>query len=303
MRIESENLSEIGRKVSCAMCRNPMCGNFGIDFVGNIPEDGGKVLDERYTVRVAVDPPERAAAEIECRACGQRSRLGSNRAIRPIARYFLSLSLPFADCLKVACENHGKNLFETWDPEKRKRPYRRLDAQTARCKKCQASFTLGTPRAVQTIPHKAEREKLAEEKERRRAHMVRIRQVRGLWKSIVDGVRSQRKVSGTLDIEEDLPPATYYTYLEEPRRPPARLPRLSERAALARRHRQPGRAFPESAVLVRHRVGLFEPGLRPARDTGGTRPMTPRKRGITAFPGLAFEVRRTPRCLSLQTAT
>ena len=214
MHIAPVLLPEFGLDVSWAMCRNPMCAHFGIPFEGTIPAGRRHASDEHYHVRVNPGARGRLVGVIECRNCGQSSQLASDRAIRPIARYFLSLSLPFADCPKVACENHGKNLFETWGPEKRKRPYRRLDAQTARCRACQASFTLGTPRAVQTIPHKAERAKLTEEKERRRAHKAKIRQVRGFWKSIVDGVRSQRKVSGTLDIEEELPPATYYTYLE-----------------------------------------------------------------------------------------
>ena len=38
MRIESVDLPEFGLSVNCAMCRNPMCANFGIPFEGEIPE-------------------------------------------------------------------------------------------------------------------------------------------------------------------------------------------------------------------------------------------------------------------------
>ena len=43
MRFVPESLPEIGCELSRAMCRNPMCGNFGIGFDGDIPEDGRNV--------------------------------------------------------------------------------------------------------------------------------------------------------------------------------------------------------------------------------------------------------------------
>ena len=39
MRIETAHLPEFGMDVSWAMCRNPMCANFGIHFEGTIPKD------------------------------------------------------------------------------------------------------------------------------------------------------------------------------------------------------------------------------------------------------------------------
>lgn len=43
MRFVPESLPETGCELSRAMCRNPMGGNFGIGFDGDIPEDGRNV--------------------------------------------------------------------------------------------------------------------------------------------------------------------------------------------------------------------------------------------------------------------
>ena len=184
MRIVPEALPEIGCELNWAMCRNPMCGNFGVGFVGDVPDGGGTASDARYTVRVSVDPPGRVTAEITCRACGQRSRLGSNRAIRPIVRHFLSLSLPFSDCPNDRCENHGVNVFEHW-PEagEGQSPYRATTEHTARCNRCRTdeaprgpSVVLGTPRKAANRPES----------------LIR-------WQAILDGLQTRRSVAHTTD--------------------------------------------------------------------------------------------------------
>ena len=94
MQIEAADLPEFGLGVSWAMCRNPMCANFGIHFEGEIPEGRKQASDDHYLVRLVSGTRGRPVGEILCRDCGQSARLASNKAIRPIARYFLSLSLP-----------------------------------------------------------------------------------------------------------------------------------------------------------------------------------------------------------------
>ena len=115
-------LPEFGLSVSWAMCRNPMCANFGAHFEGEIPVGRKQTSDERYYVRVIPGARGRPTGVIQCRYCGQSAQLASNRAIRPVARYFLSLSLPFADCPNRDCQNHGVNLFEHWVKEAGQRP-------------------------------------------------------------------------------------------------------------------------------------------------------------------------------------
>ena len=110
MRIEPAYLPEFGLDVSWAMCRNPMCASFGIRFEGEIPGGRKQTADEHYYFRVVPAARGRPVGVLQCRYCGQSSRLASNQAIRPIAHYFLSLSLPFADCPNAQCQNHGVNL-------------------------------------------------------------------------------------------------------------------------------------------------------------------------------------------------
>ena len=129
-------LPEFDLEVSWAMCRNPMCQNFGVFFRGCIPKGGTSTSDDNYIVRIKlVDTMDKKKETIECRCCGHTSRLASNRAIRLIARYYLSLSLPYADCPNPECPNYGVNLFEHWadvGPGK-KRPYRLHSAKYQVC--------------------------------------------------------------------------------------------------------------------------------------------------------------------------
>ena len=161
MRIETEHLPEFGVEINWAMCRNAMCPNFGIPFEGEIPKGRKWTSDDRCQIRVVPDAHGHPVGEIQCRYCGQPSPLASNRAIRPIARYFLSLSLPFADCPNTECQNHGVNLFETWEEDAKVRPYRRTGEQSARCNRCGtetgSSIVLGTARRAADRPETRQR--------------------------------------------------------------------------------------------------------------------------------------------------
>ena len=134
------DLPEFGVEISWAMCRNPRCENFGIHYAGPAPTgEGDTVQDERYRI-TSKD------GRIRCKYCGQSFTLKSNRAIRPLARHFLSLSLPFGDCPNTDCGNHGRNAFEHF--------FDRLDLRVSRyhqagphsmiCRSCGRTFSLGT---------------------------------------------------------------------------------------------------------------------------------------------------------------
>ena len=68
----------------------------------------------------------------------------------PIARHYLSLSLPFADCPNEECGNHGRNVFEHYfdkGPEKRSlsRYNPTATAQRVICRSCRSTLYLGEP--------------------------------------------------------------------------------------------------------------------------------------------------------------
>lgn len=138
--IESANLSEFARSFNWAMCRNTLCEHFGIPYTGPVPEQGGKAgHDNRY--RLDSD------GRMRCKYCGLSFNLKSNAAVRTIARYYLSLSLPFATCPDVTCENHGYNVFEHYverdSPHRAKRRYGREGEYRTRCVRCRTRFLLG----------------------------------------------------------------------------------------------------------------------------------------------------------------
>ncbi len=93
-----------------------------------MPAKGEKAAtDKRYRLE--------ANGRLHCKYCGQSFGVKSNQALRPIARYYLSLSLPFADCPNEDCDHHGLNVFEHYDP--RHRPYYRAGSDyRAGCKAC-----------------------------------------------------------------------------------------------------------------------------------------------------------------------
>ena len=113
-----------------------MCKHFGVPYTGPVPEQGGKAAhDDHYRLE--------ADGSMRCKYCGMSFSLKSNKAVRPIARYFLSLSLPFADCSNIDCDNHGLNVFEHFvggDIRHQSRGiyYRAGDDYRAGCKKCRS---------------------------------------------------------------------------------------------------------------------------------------------------------------------
>ncbi len=105
------DLPEFGHSFSWATCRNPMCKNFGVPYNGELPVGNQKSAADKDD-----DNHERYRLSAEgrfcCKHCDQSFVLKSNRALRPIAQYYLSLSLPFATCQNVKCDAHGFNVFE-----------------------------------------------------------------------------------------------------------------------------------------------------------------------------------------------
>ena len=129
-------LPEFDLAVSWAMCRNPRCENFCIHYDGPAPAgEGDTVQDARYRITTS-------DGRIRCKYCGQSFTLKSNRAIRPLARHFLSLSLPFADCPDPDCRNHGWNAFEHFfdQPGVHLRRYRRFGPHRMACRRCGRTF-------------------------------------------------------------------------------------------------------------------------------------------------------------------
>ena len=166
------DLPEFGHTVSWAMCRNPRCEHFCIPYAGPAPaDDEGAVQDARYRIT----PRD---GRIRCKACGQSFTLKSNRAVRALARHFLALSLPFADCPDPACENHGRNAFEHFfeRPDVRGSRYRKLGLHRMACRSCGRSFQLGEPLALS-----------------------RNADVRDALGAIIDGVRTTRGVADTIE--------------------------------------------------------------------------------------------------------
>ena len=146
-------LPEFRIKVSWATCLNPACANFGVHYEGPALGERKSVSDKRYRIQ-AND------GRIKCRSCGLTAALKSNRAIPVASRYFLQLSLPFADCPVADCENHGINLFEHWYPDKKSRPYRPQGDHRASCRSCGARFNTGE--ALQLRRKKAIKDELAD---------------------------------------------------------------------------------------------------------------------------------------------
>ena len=148
MSVAPIELPEFGTTISWIACRNTMCANFGICYEGNPP--GQSSVSDRHLKLSAID---KGRVRATCRECGQSFFILANRSIRAIARYFLSQSLPFADCPDDTCSNHGINIYE------RRRAYGRAsDEDSVRCRgkkpydvdadktrTCKKSFSLGEP--------------------------------------------------------------------------------------------------------------------------------------------------------------
>lgn len=125
--LEPVRLPEFDQEVSWHMCRNAMCDNFGVHYDG-ARDSGGRGRLYRANFK---------SGRIECVFCGLSFQLRSNLSIRPLARHFLSLSLPFADCPRRGCSNHGANVFE------RSVRYRSNGGHQVVCRACGGRFSLG----------------------------------------------------------------------------------------------------------------------------------------------------------------
>ena len=137
--LEPARLREFGASVSWLMCRNALCENFGVRYDGPQPDGGAKgVSDARYRLDLA-------SGRAKCRCCRLSFQMLSNQSVRPLARHFLSLSLPFADCPEPECANHGVNLFEHCPPKGAPGPrrYRWSAPRQAVCRACQRRFVVG----------------------------------------------------------------------------------------------------------------------------------------------------------------
>ena len=165
------------------MCRNTMCANFGILY-GSAEGPGGDEL--RYRPRYR----HKRLVGIDCRSCGQYIRLYAAGAVRPLARHFLSESLPFADCPNEDCGNHGVNGFEYYGRNfgGRGRPYRQNRAHRLTCNECKTSISLGVARDLSDTPD-----------------------VRQRVKELIHSVSQHRPVTDAF--ESDLGIATYYRRL------------------------------------------------------------------------------------------
>ena len=167
------------------MCRNPACRNFGLPYEGRSLGHKKTVADDRYRI-------EAKRGRITCKRCGQSFALKSNRAIGPLARYFLKLSLPFADCPNRTCSNYGYNFFERYHESPGRRRvgrYRKLDRHRAACRHCGTRFRFGEA-----------------------LHLERTRAMRVAVREIIRGVRAKRSVSDTID-QTEMPVSSYYSRL------------------------------------------------------------------------------------------
>ena len=208
MQIKPVTLPEFGLAVNWAMCRNPMCENFGKDLDVEHHGDIGQVSSERYSLTLRQQFREMRVATGKCRYCGMSWHLHSNHAVRTIARHYLSLSLPFAACPDPACENHGVNVFEHWqDKRGGDRPYRVENAHSVHCRACEnngkkekLTFPLGTPRRTNTGDEGEARE---------RPPRLPEEEVRERWGEIIEGQYAGRSITDTFD-QIGVPHGSYY---------------------------------------------------------------------------------------------
>ena len=192
MRIHPVALPEFGVELNWAVCRNPWCPNFLTDVDVDLPDGRKQASTKRYTLKTKADPVRHRVGECTCLYCAQTWQLPSNRAVRPIARYFLGLSLPFADCPNRTCPNHGKNVFEHWSATRSPdRLYRRHRGEhQVRCCACGTSVTLGTPEGARYGAYRLQRR----------------------WSEILEGLYIARSVTDTYE-QTAMAPSTYYSTL------------------------------------------------------------------------------------------
>ena len=183
----------------------PDVPHFGRDLDVDLPDGAKQRSSTQYTLRTKWPHEELRTAEVQCKFCKLTWGLHSNLAVRDIARYYLSLSLPFADCTREDCVNHGKNVFEHWtDTRGPTRAYRRESEHAVRCLGCQTVIPLGVARGVKMRTWQTE--------DRKRPAPAPERVVRRRWRNILDGLYASRSVSDTYD-QFDISPVVYYSYL------------------------------------------------------------------------------------------
>ena len=176
---------EFGTSTSWLMCRNALCPNFGVHYDGPSPEECARsVSDARYWLDLK-------AKRVKCRHCNLSFQMLPNLPVRPLARYFLSLSLPFADCPNPKCANHGFNLFENCPPKDASgvRRYRWSAGRQAVCRACQGRFMVGEA-----------------------LHVTRAKTVRKSFGAIMEGVRMGVSVTKTTEAK-GIAIGTYYAHL------------------------------------------------------------------------------------------
>ena len=98
-------------EVGWAMCKNPMCEHFG-QFFDAVRDRAGNPASRYRVARKRSGSKGRVLVQLKCRGCGLSAIVHAGPSLRPVARHFLSQSLPFADCANDACSNHGVNAFE-----------------------------------------------------------------------------------------------------------------------------------------------------------------------------------------------
>ena len=97
-------------------------------------------------------------APVELPEFGQSFGFKSNLCVRPVARHFLALSLPFSDCPNQGCANHGANVFERFAKRGgRGRRYRRDGPFRVACRSCGARIRLGEAQVDSAIKELNER--------------------------------------------------------------------------------------------------------------------------------------------------
>ena len=117
----------------------------------------------------------------------------SNSAIRPLLRYFLGLSLPFADCPNTDCTNHGYNVFEHYGSsrgvtERRRKKlglYRKQGDHRVACRECKTKIYTGNALHLKSYKWIGE---------------------------ILEGLREQRSIANTIETTR-ISASSYYSHL------------------------------------------------------------------------------------------
>ena len=204
--LDPVRLPEFAATISWCMCRNPACANFGIPYTGPSPPRGQPgATDEHGRLDLS-------KGRFRCKACDMSFELKSNLAVRAIARHFLDLSLPYADCSNPQCVNHGRNVFECYTSAgtgpppgpaeqrltgKRRRPYRKMGEHRVYCRECGTDGRRKAPHAFMLGTSLSAKGRLAAQK-----HVLEM----------LRGIDEQRSITGTIN-RMQMGVGSYYTRL------------------------------------------------------------------------------------------